>query len=145
MKKRSTEIKNIRNTNLRLNMDIPIQQKAWAYLQEMDKKIYRSYSNIISHAIVEYFDRQKQIQKGDLTEKDQYFLQQIQLIVQKEIKEIIECNHIKMTIDQKKDSKQGQELIFQNKIDPISTEQFQTEYEVNDTALDFIEGFGGED
>lgn len=48
----------IRCTELRFNMKIPIHKKAWDYLTGMDKGTYKSYSSVIAVAIVEYFDRQ---------------------------------------------------------------------------------------
>ena len=49
--------KNIVKTTLRFNISNPTQQKAWNYLQTMDKKKFKSYSNIIAVAIVEYFEK----------------------------------------------------------------------------------------
>ena len=48
---------NIRSTNLRFNLDKEIQNRAWQYLQTMDKQRFKSYSNVIAVALVEYFDR----------------------------------------------------------------------------------------
>jgi len=49
--------KDIVKTTLRLNISNPTQQKAWNYLQTMDKKKFISYSNIIAIAVVEYFEK----------------------------------------------------------------------------------------
>ena len=48
---------NIRNTNLRFNLDKAQQRKAWEYLQTMDRQDFKSYSQVISLALVDYFDR----------------------------------------------------------------------------------------
>ena len=48
---------NIRSTNLRFNLDKEIQNRAWQYLQNMDKQQFKSYSNVIAVALVDYFDR----------------------------------------------------------------------------------------
>ena len=48
---------NIRSTNLRFNLEKDIQNRAWQYLQTMDKQHFKSYSNVITVALVEYFDR----------------------------------------------------------------------------------------
>ena len=48
---------NIRSTNLRFNLEKDIQNRAWQYLQTMDKQHFKSYSNVIAVALVEYFDR----------------------------------------------------------------------------------------
>lgn len=43
--------------SVRFNLDKPLPQKAWEYLQTMDKTAHKSYSNVITHALVEYFER----------------------------------------------------------------------------------------
>ncbi len=48
---------NIRSTNLRFNLEKDVQKRAWQYLQTMDKQHFKSYSNVIAIALVEYFDR----------------------------------------------------------------------------------------
>ena len=50
-------IENIRSTNLRFNLEKDTQKRAWQYLQTMDKQQFKSYSNVIAVALVEYFDR----------------------------------------------------------------------------------------
>ena len=42
----------IHSTNLRLNMDKESHRKAWEYLQAMDKRQFKSYSNVIALALV---------------------------------------------------------------------------------------------
>lgn len=48
---------NIRNTNLRFNLDKNQQRKAREYLQTMDRQDFKSYSQVISITLVDYFDR----------------------------------------------------------------------------------------
>ena len=48
---------NIRNTNLRFNLNKEQQRRAWEYLQTMDRQDFKSYSQVISLALVDYFDR----------------------------------------------------------------------------------------
>lgn len=38
---------NIRNTNLRFNLDKKQQRRAWEYLQTMDRQDFKSYSQVI--------------------------------------------------------------------------------------------------
>ena len=45
---------NIRNTNLRFNLDKEQQRRAWEYLQTMDRQDFKSYSQVISLAPVSY-------------------------------------------------------------------------------------------
>ena len=46
---------NIRNTNLRFNLNKEQQRRAWEYLQTMDRQDFKSYSQVISLALVDYF------------------------------------------------------------------------------------------
>ena len=45
---------NIRNTNLRFNLDKEQQRRAWEYLPTMDRQDFKSYSQVISLAPVSY-------------------------------------------------------------------------------------------
>ena len=48
----------VHTTNLRFNTEKETQRRAWEYLQGMDKRQFKSYSQVISAALVEYFERQ---------------------------------------------------------------------------------------
>ena len=47
----------VKCTNLRFNLDKPVQRAAWECLQTMDKAQFKSYSQVIALAVVDYFDR----------------------------------------------------------------------------------------
>lgn len=47
----------VKCTNLRFNLDKPVQRAAWECLQTMDKAQFKSYSQVIAHAVVDYFER----------------------------------------------------------------------------------------
>lgn len=47
----------IRNTNLRFNLDKELHRKAWNYLQTMDREKFPSYSQAVIIALADYFDR----------------------------------------------------------------------------------------
>ena len=71
---------NIRNTNLRFNLEKDLQRKAWEYLQTMDKQEFRSYSQVIALALVEYFDRYYRTQEDpylETREREERFVDQI--------------------------------------------------------------------
>ena len=71
---------NIRSTNLRFNLDKEIQNRAWQYLQTMDKQRFKSYSNVIAVALVEYFDRYYRSQDDpylETREREERFVNQI--------------------------------------------------------------------
>lgn len=71
---------NIRSTNLRFNLDKEIQNQAWQYLQTMDKQQFKSYSNVIALALVDYFDRFFRSQDDpylETREREERFVDQI--------------------------------------------------------------------
>ena len=71
---------NIRSTNLRFNLEKDTQKRAWQYLQTMDKQHFKSYSNVIAVALVEYFDRYYRSQDDpyfETREREERFVNQI--------------------------------------------------------------------
>jgi len=77
---------NIRSTNLRFNLEKDIHKRAWQYLQNMDKKIFRSYSNVIAIALVEYFERYYRTQEDpylENREREEQFVNRIVIAVEK--------------------------------------------------------------
>ena len=73
-------IENIRSTNLRFNLEKDTQKRAWQYLQTMDKHQFKSYSNVIAVALVEYFDRYYRSQDDpyfETREREERFVNQI--------------------------------------------------------------------
>ena len=71
---------NIRNTNLRFNLDKDQQRRAWEYLQTMDRQDFKSYSQVISLALVDYFDRYYRTQADpylETREREELFVKQI--------------------------------------------------------------------
>ena len=71
---------NIRSTNLRFNLEKDTQMRAWHYLQTMDKQHFKSYSNVIAVALVEYFDRYYRSQDDpylETREREERFVNQI--------------------------------------------------------------------
>ena len=77
---------NIRSTNLRFNLDKEVQNRAWQYLQTMDKKKFKSYSQIIAISLVDYFDRYYKKQEDpyfETREREEHFVTQIVTAVEK--------------------------------------------------------------
>lgn len=71
---------NIRSTNVRFNLDKDLQNKAWQYLQTMDKQKFKSYSNVIAVSLVDYFDRYYHSQDDpyfETREREERFVDQI--------------------------------------------------------------------
>ena len=70
----------IRSTNVRFNLDKDLQNKAWQYLQTMDKQKFKSYSHVIAISLVDYFDRSYRSQDDpsfETRERDEKFVDQI--------------------------------------------------------------------
>ena len=68
------------NTNIRLNLNKPEDRQAWEYLQNMDRKKYKSYSRAVVAAINDHFSRQKRVVNDpflESREKEDAFLQKI--------------------------------------------------------------------
>ena len=81
---------NIRSTNLRFNLEKDLQRKAWEYLQAMDKQEFKSYSHVISLALVDYFDRYYRTQADpylETREREELFVKQIVEAVEHSLKQ----------------------------------------------------------
>lgn len=84
--------KNIRSTNLRFNLDKDMQNRAWQYLQTMDKQHFKSYSNVIAVALVDYFDRYYRSQTDpylETREREERFVEQIVSSVESAMEKIL--------------------------------------------------------
>lgn len=46
-------------TNIRFNTDRPVYKEAYEYLMNMDRDKYKSFSNVIAHAVIDYFEREE--------------------------------------------------------------------------------------
>jgi len=77
-------MKQIYTTTLRLNLADEDDRSAYEYLQQMDKKQYRSYSKAIVTAINGHFDRQNRLASDpylETREKEDAFLQRIMEVI----------------------------------------------------------------
>ena len=83
---------NIRNTNLRFNLNKEQQRKAWEYLQTMDRQNFKSYSQVISLALVDYFDRYYRTLSDpylETREREELFVKQIVTAVENSLKQTL--------------------------------------------------------
>ena len=83
---------NIRNTNLRFNLTKDQQRKAWEYLQTMNRQDFKSYSQVISIALVDYFDRYYLTQADlylETREREELFVKQIVDAVENSLKQAL--------------------------------------------------------
>ncbi|EFB74366.1 hypothetical protein [Subdoligranulum variabile] len=82
----------IRTTNLRLNLEKPIQRQAWEYLQTMDKAVFKSYSQAVATALVDYFDRYYKKKEDPYLEtraREERFVQQIVTAVEQAMRDVL--------------------------------------------------------
>ena len=71
---------NIRNTNLRFNLNKEKHRRAWEHLQRMDKRIFKSHSNAAIDALNDYFDRYYKVQDDpylETREREAQFVERI--------------------------------------------------------------------
>ena len=83
---------NIRNTNLRFNLDKEQKRRAWEYLQTMDRQDFKSYSQVISLALVDYFDHYYRTQADpylETREREELFVEQIVDAVENSLKQAL--------------------------------------------------------
>ena len=76
----------VKCTNLRFNLDKPVQRAAWECLQTMDKQQFKSYSQVIALAVVDYFDRLERLQDDpylETREREERFVSQIVAAVER--------------------------------------------------------------
>ncbi len=70
----------IRSTSIRFNLDKPPDREAWENLQGMDKRKYKSYSNVVALAVNEFFERRRKLKSDpylETREREEQFVQQI--------------------------------------------------------------------
>lgn len=70
----------IKSTTLRFNLSKPEQQTAWEYLQNLDKKKYKSINHAITLAVCDFFERQKRTESDpffESREREKMFVQRI--------------------------------------------------------------------
>ena len=82
----------IHSTNLRLNMGKESHRQAWEYLQTMDKGQFKSYSNVIAMALVEFFERKAKLQDDpyfETREREERFIRQIVSEVEKALDKVL--------------------------------------------------------
>ena len=82
----------VKCTNLRFNLDKPVQCAAWECLQTMDKAKFKSYSQVIALAVVDYFDRLERLQDDpylETREREERFVSQIVAAVERAMKDAL--------------------------------------------------------
>lgn len=83
---------NIRNTNLRFNLNRDLHRKAWDYLQTMDKQEFKSYNHVIALALVNFFDHYYlTLDEPDweARKREEHFVEQIVTSVENSLKQML--------------------------------------------------------
>ena len=83
---------NIRSTNLRFNLDKPLYEKAWNYLQNMDKSKFKSYNHAIALSVADYFERHYRKESDpyfETREREELFIKQIVTATEKAIEKAL--------------------------------------------------------
>lgn len=121
------------NTNIRLNLEQEEDRRAWEYLQDMDRKQYKSYTRAVVAAINDYFGRQTQLAEDpylETREKEDAFLQRVFEAIEKGI------------AVSKQDGLLSALMSLQNGISARPQEQDSKAIEEDlNTALDFLDSF----
>ena len=76
------------NTNIRLNLANEDDRRAWAYLQNLDRKKYKSYSRAVVAALNDYFGRQERFADDpylETREKENAFLLRVQQTIERSL------------------------------------------------------------
>lgn len=74
------------NTNIRLDLSREDDRRAWAYLQNMDRKQFKSYSRAVVAALNDFFSRQERFADDsylETREKEDAFLMRVQQAVER--------------------------------------------------------------
>lgn len=81
--------KRIFTTTLRLNLEDNEQRRALGYLQHLNKKEYRSYSEAIAAAVNDHFERRERLAADpylETREKEDEFLQRVRETIEQALR-----------------------------------------------------------
>lgn len=77
------------SVNIRFNLSNPTHKKAWDYLSNIDKDKYKSYTQTVIKALIEFFDKEYKIADDpyfETREKENEFVERIVEAVKTELK-----------------------------------------------------------
>ena len=80
------------NTNIRLNLCDEQDRQAWEYLQNMDRKKYKSYTKAVVAALNDYFAREYRNEEDpylETREKEDVFLERVDTAIRDGVKEAV--------------------------------------------------------
>ncbi|WP_373221478.1 hypothetical protein [Mediterraneibacter gnavus] len=138
------------NTNIRLNLLDEADRQAWEYLQNMDRKKYKSYTRAVVVAVNDYFEREYRREEDpylETREKEDAFLRKIQIAIKEGVKESVPMALAKNLMELlypfiKEVDGTGQTFFQENVAAAFLHESADKEREENvDAALDFADSF----
>ena len=124
------------STNVRFDLEKEPDRMAWEYLQRRNKRQYRSYSKAIVTAVNDYFERQRRLTADpylETREKEDAFLRRVLETIQTGLNQVTPSN----TADTLLHLLQS----VQPQMTPDVEVSQQEQQEVEDMALDFVDGF----
>ena len=82
----------IRKILLRFNLSNPLHQKAWSFLQTMDRTKFVSNTNLAAVAIIDYFERYYKADDDpyfETREREEKFIDDILLKIEKRLNDLL--------------------------------------------------------
>lgn len=142
--------RNIINTNIRLNLSDERDRRAWEYLQNMDRKKYKSYTRAVVTALNDYFEREHRLDHDpylETREKEDAFLEKVEEAIKEGVREsapmVIAKNLMELLYPFVKELNDTKQSYFQEKkeaAEDVRAEKWELE-ESADAALDFADSF----
>ena len=124
------------STNIRFNLEKEADQLAWKYLQQRDKRQYRSYSKAVIAAVNDYFERRGRLDADpylETREKEDAFLLRVLETVRAGLNQSAPANAADTLL----------RLLQGAQPQPIQVEEVPQEdqQEADEAALDFVDSF----
>ncbi len=124
------------STNIRFNLEKEADRTAWEYLQQRDKKQYRSYSRAVIAAVNDHFERRGRLVPDpylETREKEDAFLLRV-------------LETIRAGFDHAAPVGPADTLLnllqnFQTQSAPVENAAQEDQQEADEAALDFVDGF----
>ena len=124
------------STNIRFDLGKEPDRTAWEYLQQRNKRQYRSYSRAVIAAVNDHFERRGRLAADpylETREKEDAFLQRVLKTIQTGLNHAASTN----SADALLQLLQG----IQPKAEADVEVSQQDQQEAEDMALDFVDGF----
>ena len=128
--------KRIVSTNIRFNLEKEADQSAWKYLQQRDKRQYRSYSQAVIAAVNDYFERRGRLDADpylETREKEDAFLLRVLETIRAGLNQSTPVNAADTLL----------RLLQGAQPQPIQVEEVPQEdqQKADEAALDFVDSF----